>query len=107
LTINIPIAAFYFYLVVVLINIARITFENTTGHDLSSIKISGCGDKEIRFLQAGKSKTVWIHIPSDCSLEISYEIDGQIKREIIAAYLTNSNGVIATYKIGSNQEIFL
>ena len=107
LMINIPIAVFYFYLVMVLINTARITFENTTGHDLSSIKISGCANKEINFLQAGESKTVWIDIPNDCSLEINYEIDGQMKIEIVAGYLTNSNGVVATYKIGSNQEIFL
>jgi len=107
LLINIPIAAFYVYLVMVLLNTARITFENTTGHDLSSIKIFGCGDKEINFLEAGESETVWIHIPSDCSLEINYVIEGQIKIETVASYLANSNGVIATYKIGSNQEIFL
>jgi hypothetical protein len=105
--INIPIAAFYLYLVMILINTARITFENTTGHDLSSIKISGCTNKEINFLEAGESETIWINIPSDCSLEINYEIGGQIKIEVVASYLTTSNGVIATYKVGSNQEIFL
>jgi len=107
LLINIPIAAFYIYLVMVLLNTARITFENTTGHDLSSIKISGCTNKEINFLEAGESKTIWIDIPSDCSLEINYVIEGEIKIETVAGYLTTSNGVIATYKIGSNKEIFL
>lgn len=107
LLINIPVAALYFYLVAVFLNTARITFENTTGHDLSSIKISGCVNTEMNSLQANESKTVWIYISSDCSLEINYEIEGQIKREVVAGYMTSLNGVIATYKIGSNQEIFL
>jgi hypothetical protein len=105
LAINIPIVVFYFYVVTVLVNTARITFENTTGRDLTSIKIFGCEGSEIELLEAGKSKTIWIEISHDCSLEIQYETDGQNKREVVAGYLTTSNGIIATYKIGSGQEI--
>ena len=104
---NIPVALLYFFLVMMLINIARITFENTTGQDLSSIKIIGCDNREIKSLKNGESKTIWINIPGDCLLEIEYQIGGELKTETVAGYMTNSGGVIATYKIGSNQDIFL
>jgi hypothetical protein len=43
---NIPIALLYIYVVLVLLNYARITFENTTGEDLTRIKILGCQERE-------------------------------------------------------------
>jgi hypothetical protein len=103
--INIPVALFYIYLVVVLLNYARITFENTTGADLTSIKILGCQEHEIKTLKTGESKTVWIDIPNDCQVDIEYEVNGEIRREIVAGYLTNMNGLIETYRIGSNKDI--
>lgn len=107
LTLNLPIALIYFIIVMILINTARITLENSTGQDLNSIKILGCDTKEIESLKTGQSKTIWIYIPNDCSLEIRYELGGEIRTETVASYLTNLGGVIATYQIGSNQDIFL
>ena len=103
--VNIPIALFYAYLVLILLNYARITFENTTGQDLTSIKILGCQDQEIAELEIGESTTIWIDIPTDCEINIEYELHGEIRRETVASYLTNSNGIIATYQIGSNKDI--
>ena len=88
-------------------NTARITFVNATGRDLESIRISGCSERVIPFLKAGDSTTVWISIPGDCSVEISYLMDGETRRETVAGYLTNFGGTIATYRIGSRQEILL
>ncbi len=105
LIINIPIALFYTYLVIVLLNYARITFENATGQELTSIKILGCQEIEIETLKTGESKTVWIDIPSDCQVDIEYELNGEIKKETVADYLTNMNGLIGTYRIGSNKDI--
>jgi len=103
---NIPVAILYTYLVVLLLNYARITFINTTGNDLRSIKIYGCEEKEIAALKQGDSKTVWIKIPGDCEVEIEYEAGGKRKTETVAGYLTNSGGVKAVYEIGSNRDIF-
>jgi hypothetical protein len=102
LALNVPIALIYFVLAMILINTARITLENTTGQDLSSLKISGCDDQEIELLKTGESKTIWIYIQDDCSVEIQYEIEGEIKKEVVNSYSTSFSGQIATYKIGSN-----
>lgn len=107
LTLNLPIALIYFVIVMILINTARITLVNGTGQDLSSIKISGCDTKEIESLKTGQSTTIRIYMPSDCSLEIRYELGRETRTETVAGYLTNLGGVIATYQIGSNEEIFL
>lgn len=107
LMLNLPIALIYFIIVMILINTARITLENSTGQDINSIKILGCDNKEIESLRTGQSKTIWIYIPNDCSLELRYEVGGEIRTETMASYLTNFGGVIATYQIGSNQDIFL
>ncbi|HEY3401893.1 MAG TPA: hypothetical protein VGK59_00815 [Ohtaekwangia sp.] len=103
---NIPIAILYTYLVTLLFGYARITFSNTTSHDLRSIQIHGCEEKEIAELKQGDSKTVWIRIPGDCSIDIEYESGGEKKSESVAGYLTHHGGVKAVYEIGSNRDIF-
>lgn len=102
---NVPISLFYIFIVLTLMSYARITFENTTEYNLTSIKISGCQNKEIKELRTGESKTVWIGIPTDCQVDIQYEVNGDLKRETVVGYLTNSGGIVATYKIGSNQDV--
>jgi len=103
---NIPIASLYIYLVVLLMGYARITFRNTTGEDLGTIKIHGCEEKEIPRLKQGDSETVWIKIPADCEIDIAYEWKGDTRLETVAAYVTKTNGVKAVYEIGSNRDIF-
>lgn len=104
---NIPVVLIYFYLVMILMNTARITLENSTGQDISSIRITGCDHREIETLKAGKLETIWINIPGDCALEIEYQIEGKMVKETVAGYLTSPAGIIATYKIGSNKDILL
>lgn len=104
--INIPIAILYTYLVVALLGYARITFINSTPHNLSAIKIYGCEENEITSLPSGESKTVWISIPGDCDVKIAYEVQGNRRTETVAGYLTPSGGVKAVYEIGSNRDIF-
>ena len=98
---NLPVAAIYFYIVMVLMTTARITFENATGKDISSVSIGGCASHEIGELKTGESKTVWVKIKSDCSLVLFYKMDREPKLETPFPYLTHNNGMIATYKIGS------
>src|ERR1041384_3031591 len=45
--VNLPIATIYFYFVMVLMTTVRITFENATGHDISSVSVGGCVNKEL------------------------------------------------------------
>jgi hypothetical protein len=98
---NLPIAAIYLSFVMTLMTTARITFENATGKDLSSVSIGGCLSQEIGELKTGESKTVWVKIKSDCSLVLFYKVDREPKLETPFPFLTHNNGMIATYKIGS------
>ena len=84
-----------------LMTTARITFENSTGKDISSVSLGGCTAQELGDLKTGESKTVWVKIKSDCSLVLFYKIDREPKLETAFPYLTHNNGMIATYKIGS------
>jgi len=99
--INLPVATLYFYFVMLLMTTARITFENATGRDISSVSIGGCASQELGELKVGESKTVWIKIKSDCSLVLFYKIDREPKLETPFAFLTHNDGMIATYKIGT------
>ncbi len=99
--VNLPVATIYFYFVMILMTTARITFENTTGQDISSASIGGCATEEIGTLKPGESKTVWVIIKSDCSLVLFYKLDREPKLETPFPYLTHNSGMIATYKIGS------
>jgi hypothetical protein len=102
--INLPVAAVYFYFVMILMTTARITFENATGRDISAVSIGGCSSQELGEFKTGESKTVWVKIKSDCSLVLFYKIDREPKLETPFQYLTHNNGMIATYKIGSPGE---
>ena len=103
--INLPVATGYFYFVMVLMTTARITFENATGHDISAVSVGGCVNKELGELKAGESTTLWVAVKNDCPLVLFYKLDRVPKLETPFGYLTPNNGMITTYKIGSNQKI--
>lgn len=99
--INLPVATLYLYFVMILMTTARITFENTTGKDISAVSVGGCLAEEIGDLKNGESKTVWVKIKSDCSIVLFYKIDREPRLETPFPYLTHNGGMIATYQIGS------
>jgi len=101
---NIPIFIFYCWIGITLLNTVRITFINTTQKEIDDLKISGCEEKYIPKLSSGQSKTVWVSIPHDCGVEISYKLNGQTREEDVTGYVTNEGGYIMTFKIGTNQK---
>jgi hypothetical protein len=101
---NLPIAIFYCWIAIKLSNTVRITFINGTTSQLVNLRIDGCEEKFIDRLDTGQSKTVWIHIPNDCGVSISYRYKGQTKIEDVTGYVTNEGGYIMTFKIGTNQK---
>jgi len=101
---NIPVFVLYCWFGILLLNTLRISFINSTTATLSDIQINGCEQKHIKELLTGQSKTVWIHIPADCGVWISYIQNGQIKREEVVGYTTNQMGNKMTFKIGANQK---
>lgn len=103
---NIPIVLIYCWFAITLLNTMRITFVNAALTQLNDIKIYGCEEKHINALSPGQSKTVWVGITGDCSISIDYKLNGQIKTEEVAGYVTNSNGQIITFKIATNQKSF-
>ena len=104
---NIPIMLFYCWVAIILLNTMRITFTNSTPTTLTNINIVGCGGGHIDKLESGESKTVWVDITGDCSINLNYLSNGQKKEESVAGYVTNSMGQKMKHNIGGqNTEQF-
>jgi hypothetical protein len=97
---NFPIMLSYCWVVCILLNTMRITFTNSIQTTLTNIDIVGCGGGWIDKLDSGESQTVWIHITGDCSIKIRYSVNGQVKEEEVAGYVTNNTGEKMKYIIG-------
>lgn len=98
---NIPIVILYCYFVIVLLDTMRIEFINETGKPISEIKIMGCEPKTIDELGLNEEETVWIGITGDCSINIEYTIDGEVRTENVEAYVTSGMGKKSKYRIGN------
>jgi hypothetical protein len=103
MALNIPVGILYSYAMVFLLNYARITFFNTTGTAIPLINIQGCEQKQIKSLEHGKSETVWVKIPTECSIYISYEINGSVRSEPVLTALKKDGGLKIRYEIGSTR----
>ncbi len=100
---NIPIAIFYFWFVIILFGTMRITFTNMTKHQLSEIHILGCETEYIPRLKPNESKTVWVGITGDCSININYIENGEKRNEIVEGYVTPGMGRKTNYDIANQQ----
>lgn len=103
MAINVPIGILYSYIMVWLLTYARITFSNSSGSDLAIVAVSGCEGRQIKNLKTNSSETIWIKIHKDCSIEISYEINGSVIRETVAKHLIPTEGIRTKYEIGSRE----
>ena len=86
----------------ILLNTMRITFTNATDTTLTDINIIGCETKHIDKLEKGESKTVWVGITGDCTVNIDYLKNGEKKEENVAGYVTNSMGQKMKHNIGGH-----
>ncbi|WP_426473877.1 hypothetical protein [Chryseobacterium balustinum] len=77
----------------------RVTVVNHSGQEITNIKITGCENKVIALLENDGSKTVWIDIPQDCSVDIHFWRDGKNKNVNIIGYVTSLMGQKVTYEI--------
>ena len=100
LLLNIPVVVFYFYIVVILTSLIRLTITNKTNTDLENISISGCEEKKIKLLKQNESETIWIKIPNDCSIDMIYKLNNFTKKENIFGYVTNMMGQKVEYRLG-------
>jgi hypothetical protein len=98
--INIPIMFFYCWFANKLVNTAIIKFTNCTEYDLREINITGCEEKYIQQIVKGDSKTIWVKIPNDRSIQINYINNGIKKNEIVEGYLSGMMGKRSNYCIG-------
>jgi hypothetical protein len=98
--INIPIMLLYCWITIQLLNTVRINFINNKEITLKEVKISGCEEKIIEEIKSGEEKTVWIKIPSDCTIQISYNYKGKLENEIVVGYTTSNDGGKMNFKIG-------
>jgi len=103
---NVPILVLYCWIGIILLNTVRITFVNKGPTEIKDLKISGCEENYIEKLSSGQSKTVWVSIPHDCGVSITYKLNGQTKEEDVTGYVTNEGGYITTFKIRTNQKAY-
>lgn len=101
---NVPVLLVYCWFAMILLNTLRITFVNSTSTELDDIKIEGCENKYIDKLEVGQTKTVWIRIPGDCGVSVTYKLNGQIITEDVTGYVSKESGYITTFKMGTNQK---
>jgi len=100
LLLNIPAALLMLWFGGLLLNTMRITITNPTTQDISEVIIEGCEKKVINLLKAGESTTVWIKIPGECAILMSYTQGTIQKREVVIGYLSRHSGGKATHTIG-------
>ena len=104
---NIPIMLLYCWIAFIIIGYMRITFTNTMPTTLTDINIIGCETEHIDKLEIGESKTVWIGITGDCTINIDYLENGKRKEEIVVGYVTSGMGQRIKHNVGGqNKETF-
>lgn len=101
---NIPVMLVYCWVAIILLNTMRITFINGTETTLTDINIVGCETEHIEKLNEGESKTIWVGITGDCTINIDYLADGQRKEEVVAGYVTSGDGQKMKHNIGEHKE---
>jgi hypothetical protein len=99
MAINIPIGIFYSQIMVWLLGYARVTFENNTGQIITVLNIRGCEKKTLESLENESTKTAWIKISENCHVEVSYTLDGEMKKELVIANVAKGEGVRIFYKL--------
>lgn len=93
----------YFRYLTGLLDTMRITFVNQGRYTITNIKISGCQKKYVDKILPKKHEMVWIKISRPCSINLSYNENGETKNEVITQYVTLSEGQKLTFKIGDPQ----
>jgi hypothetical protein len=97
---NIPVAIVCLWAGTRLQSIARITFVNETGSKLENVEIMGCEVYTIEHLAPGECETVWISIPQDCMISLTYPIADSTVFESVSGYFTPGMGTVETHQIG-------
>lgn len=101
---NIPVMIFYVWFAFKLMDTARITFRNTTGYELTNLHLEGCEEISIGDMEPGETETVWVDIPHDCSVSLSYTSNGDTIHASVEGYLTTGFGGSRNYNIGGFNE---
>lgn len=99
---NIPIAKIYEIGFSILLNTIQLTIVNNSKETVRNIKIQGCDEKYIKQLEPNESKTVWIFIPYDCSIDATYNIHKKRMKVVIMSYVTTMMGERVIYEIKNN-----
>ena len=104
--INLPIMFLFIWFSLILIGNMRITFTNSTQNKLTDIKIVSCETEYISELKPNESKPVWVEITGDCSINLEYLENGELKKEMVARYVTSGMGQKIKHKFdGKDKDI--
>ena len=98
---NIPTTFLFLWFGGLLLNTMRITLINSTNHDISEVALEGCETKFINTIKSGESRNVWIAIPGECGIYMTYKQGKVKKKEMVVGYLTRLMGGKETHVIGT------
>lgn len=86
LLINLPLAIFYLWAALYVMNTERVLLVNKTGQQIEELRLGGCEEITVGTLQADESRRVWIKLNKECSIELSYRLNGKVHKEVINGY---------------------
>ncbi len=90
---NIPYAVFCLGFAIYLMGFYRVTVINDTSSRITNIQLSGCDEKWIQTLAPGEKETIWMEIPHDCSIDISYlDRSRNTKGATVVGYICSGMG---------------
>jgi hypothetical protein len=99
---NIPAALLLLWLGVELATTMRVTIVNSTGKDITEVKIDGCETRHFGIIKSGESQTVWIKPKGDCAVIMTYKQGTIHKSEAVVHYLSKGMGGKAVHIVGTN-----
>ncbi len=101
---NVPVMFLYVFITFFLLNTARIGFTNGTKFEMTDLVLSGCEEVSINELQPGETEIVWIDIPHDCTINLSYMMQGDTIEINVSGYMTTGMGGPYDFTINGSEE---
>ena len=84
---NIPLAAFYVWFALYIMDTERITINNNSDSDIENIHIFGVGNNDrIAEIKRGKSKLVWVHMTESGLIKMKYSQNGKTDTTYLSGY---------------------
>lgn len=99
MSMNVPVLILYISIIFRLMETERLTLVNDRQEIMTDVKIYGCENHQISRIEPGESKTIWVGIKGECSIDLSYTIHGAKVDEVVDGYLCSGQGKRMIYHV--------